>query len=270
MEVGASQEPLGTPEAKFAARRLSLLLFLACLAPACLALLGFAVVGGSPPALLSIGVAAGCIAVALLLISGMIRAAEAARRGRAEAALTESEKRLRLAQDAAGVGVWEIDLANGGTHQSPQSARLFDLDPRADGIYGSADFADRVGNDQLEALLAAIAAAGEARGPLDTTLRLVRRDGAVRWIRLHGDYDRAEDRPRLLGLAIDVTREHETQAQIRDAHDKLLRVARLSAMGAMASTIAHELNQPLSAIASYMEGRRAAISRGGARGRPTR
>jgi len=45
----------------------------------------------------------------------------------------------------------------------------------------------------------------------------------------------------------------EADAQLREVHEKLLRLARLNAMGAMASTLAHELNQPLAAITNYLE-----------------
>jgi two-component system, LuxR family, sensor kinase FixL len=45
----------------------------------------------------------------------------------------------------------------------------------------------------------------------------------------------------------------ESQAQLRELHDELLHVSRLSAMGQMAAMVAHELNQPLTAISNYME-----------------
>ncbi len=171
---------------------------------------------------------------------------------RAEAALSESEKRLRLAQEAAGVGVWEIDLVRGGSRHSHESARMFAL-PWREGEYRMADFTERLGEAQVAELRAAIRDAGSTRGPLELTLQLALPDGGTRWVHLHGSYDPHDGRPRLLGLAVDITHDVEAQAQLREAHDKLLRVARLSAMGAMASTLAHELNQPLSAITNYVE-----------------
>lgn len=48
----------------------------------------------------------------------------------------------------------------------------------------------------------------------------------------------------------------ESQARLQELHSELLHVSRLSAMGEMASALAHELNQPLAAISNYMKGSR--------------
>ncbi|HWU96461.1 MAG TPA: PAS domain S-box protein [Sphingomonas sp.] len=174
------------------------------------------------------------------------------RRIDAQRALEESEQLLRLAQEAAGVGVWQINLIRGGSRHSPESARLFGLDWH-EGEYRLADVADRLGGDQVIELRKAIVHARRTKGPLDMTLRLTMADGAIRWVTLQGRYDPHNGQPRLLGLIIDITRDIEGEAQLREAHEKLLRLARLNAMGAMASTLAHELNQPLAAITNYLE-----------------
>ena len=50
----------------------------------------------------------------------------------------------------------------------------------------------------------------------------------------------------------DVTELHDAHARIQAQHMELIHVSRVSAMGTMASTVAHELNQPLTAITSYL------------------
>lgn len=50
----------------------------------------------------------------------------------------------------------------------------------------------------------------------------------------------------------DVSDRIRSEAELRRANEDLMRVSRLSAMGAMASTLAHELNQPLATIANYL------------------
>ena len=48
----------------------------------------------------------------------------------------------------------------------------------------------------------------------------------------------------------------DSQARLQELHGELLHVSRLSAMGEMASALAHELNQPLAAVSNYMKGSR--------------
>ena len=56
------------------------------------------------------------------------------------------------------------------------------------------------------------------------------------------------------GFIRDLTERQESEAQLQEAQGELARLARLSELGEMASTLAHELNQPLSAIANYVQG----------------
>jgi two-component system sensor kinase FixL len=56
------------------------------------------------------------------------------------------------------------------------------------------------------------------------------------------------------GFIHDITQRRETDLRLRDLQTELAHVGRLSEMGMLASSLAHELNQPLTAIASYCEG----------------
>lgn len=58
------------------------------------------------------------------------------------------------------------------------------------------------------------------------------------------------------GFVRDLTEHQQTQARLQELQSELVHVSRLSAMGEMASALAHELNQPLSAISNYMKGSR--------------
>jgi two-component system sensor kinase FixL len=58
------------------------------------------------------------------------------------------------------------------------------------------------------------------------------------------------------GFIRDLTERQQTEARLQDLQAELVHVSRLTAMGEMASALAHELNQPLSAIANYMKGSR--------------
>src|SRR5262245_27181420 len=54
------------------------------------------------------------------------------------------------------------------------------------------------------------------------------------------------------GFIRDLTERQETEARLQELQTELVHISRLTAMGEMASTLAHELNQPLSAIANYL------------------
>ena len=58
------------------------------------------------------------------------------------------------------------------------------------------------------------------------------------------------------GFIRDLTERQKTEARLQELQSELVHISRLTAMGEMASTLAHELNQPLSAIANYLKGSR--------------
>jgi two-component system, LuxR family, sensor kinase FixL len=58
------------------------------------------------------------------------------------------------------------------------------------------------------------------------------------------------------GFIRDLTERQQTEARLQELQSELVHISRLTALGEMASTLAHELNQPLSAIANYMKGSR--------------
>lgn len=55
------------------------------------------------------------------------------------------------------------------------------------------------------------------------------------------------------GFIRDLTQRRNTELRLQELQSELIHVSRLSAMGTMASTLAHELNQPLTAITNYLE-----------------
>jgi two-component system sensor kinase FixL len=64
----------------------------------------------------------------------------------------------------------------------------------------------------------------------------------------------AGNRQYFTGFIRDLTERQESAARLDEAQMELARLARLNELGEMASTLAHELNQPLSAIANYVQG----------------
>ena len=87
-----------------------------------------------------------------------------------------------------------------------------------------------------------------------TTAR--RRDGTVFPIDLHIGEAKAGDKKIFTGFIRDLTARRATQRRLHDIQSELAHVARLTAMGSLATALAHELNQPLTAIANYVEAAR--------------
>lgn len=87
-----------------------------------------------------------------------------------------------------------------------------------------------------------------------TTAR--RRDGSTFPIELSVGEARAGDERIFTGFIRDLTERQLTQRRLQDLQLELGHVSRVSAMGTLAAALAHELNQPLTAISSYMEAAR--------------
>ena len=110
---------------------------------------------------------------------------------------------------------------------------------------------DRVRHDQyLENYLAT----GERRiigiGRITTARR---RNGVAFPIDLHIGEARAGAEKVFTGFIRDLTERQVTQRRLHDLQAELAHVARVTAMGTLATALAHELNQPLTAIANYVE-----------------
>ena len=81
-----------------------------------------------------------------------------------------------------------------------------------------------------------------------------RKDGSTFPMKLAVGEMRSGGRRFFTGFIRDLTEREESAARLQEVQTELARLARLNEMGEMASTLAHELNQPLSAIANYVHG----------------
>jgi len=81
-----------------------------------------------------------------------------------------------------------------------------------------------------------------------------RKDGSTFPMKLAVGEIRSGDRRFFTGFVRDLTEREESAARLQEVQGELARLARLNELGEMASTLAHELNQPLSAIANYAQG----------------
>jgi two-component system sensor kinase FixL len=88
-----------------------------------------------------------------------------------------------------------------------------------------------------------------------------RRDGSTFPMELHIGETVSHGRRAFTGFVRDLTERQETQARLHELQAELAHMSRFTAMGEMASTLAHELNQPLTAVATYLNGCRRLFER---------
>ncbi|HXH15817.1 MAG TPA: PAS domain S-box protein [Sphingomonas sp.] len=90
-----------------------------------------------------------------------------------------------------------------------------------------------------------------------------RKDGSVFPMELAVGEARTEGHRIFTGFIRDLTAQQVTERRLTELQAELIHVSRVSAMGTMASTLAHELNQPLAAASLYLEAGRDLIDSGG-------
>lgn len=90
-----------------------------------------------------------------------------------------------------------------------------------------------------------------------------RKDGTVFPIDLAVAEMQARGERGFIGVIRDISERHQGERRIRELHAQLIHVSRLSAMGELASSLAHELNQPLTAVVNYTEACRQMIDAAG-------
>ena len=91
-----------------------------------------------------------------------------------------------------------------------------------------------------------------------------RKDGSTFPMELSVGEMRSGDRRFFTGFIRDLTERQETQQRLQDVQAELIFMSRFTALGEMASTLAHELNQPLTAGASFLNGARRLLAAGSA------
>ena len=170
----------------------------------------------------------------------------------AEEALKRSEFYLREAQKLTHTGSWAWRVSDrNAVHLSEEWYRIFGIDP-ADGAPNWEKRLDRVHPDDRLAWKNTIERAIVEKTDYDVTFRIVLPDGTVKWIRTvgHPVLTATGDLVQFLGSSTDITdrkrAEHERE-RLRLLEADLAHVNRVSTLGEMAASLAHEIKQPIAA-----------------------
>ena len=175
-----------------------------------------------------------------------------AARVQVEYALRDSEERFRQLAEHIREVFWVYGITE---------ERLLYVSPAYEDIWGQPaqgllerplGWIDAVHPDDWARAHAAHLAKLES-GRFDEEYRIIRSDGAVRWIRDRGFpiHDAAGYVYRIAGLAEDITARKLAEDQLRRQQVELAQTSQLSLAVEMASNLAHNINQPLAAIVAY-------------------
>lgn len=160
----------------------------------------------------------------------------------------------------ARIGVWECDLATDTLIWTDGVYDLFEL-PRRSAIPRAKIVAmyEETSRAEMERERARAIRDGTSFA-LDILIRTAR--GNMRWLRLTADIEQDDEgrSVRIFGTKQDITQEKLAQEQLQSLQAELIHLSRRSAMSAMAATLAHELNQPLTAIGNYVAGVRRGLA----------
>lgn len=188
-------------------------------------------------------------------------------RRRAEARLLKSESLLRAAQAIANIGNYEVQVPGGPMLWSDQMYRMLGREPGTRPLAPDEFVTQLVHPDDRERVGRDLSRTLAETGKIESEFRIVRPDGstldvhAIAQVTPGGDGESVV----LSGTLHDITDRKRSEEEMRQAQEKLTHVARLSTMGEMATGLAHEINQPLTAIATYAQaGLRMMAAPGGA------
>ena len=190
----------------------------------------------SPPYLLMLG------AMTLELTRDTLRASRLSRE------LRTSEARLELAASAAGLGLWTWEARHQRLWATAPAQAMFGLEPRDQLEIGSlratvdVDDLTRVG----DAWRAAAASSAEA----EVQFRVRLPDDSLRWLAVRGRSD-GDERGQVVavqGVVRDVTEQVQAREENEQLRRELAHAGRVSVLGTLSSSLAHELGQPLAAI----------------------
>ncbi len=125
-----------------------------------------------------------------------------------EANLRDSEDRLLLAQESAGLAILDWVIPTGHFVHSDNFLDLFDLAPRGtDEPLAPATLLERIHPDDLGALIGEFSGGHQVGQAFDKEFRIVRRDATIRWIASRGRFfsNAAGVPERMLSLSFDIT-----------------------------------------------------------------
>ena len=183
------------------------------------------------------------IAMSYELSYDVLRSAQLANR------LRISEQRMNLAIDAAELALWEWDIVHDEIWSTEKGRELFGITKMERISFGH--LLDLLYAEDREPVRLAVDKS-LAGGDYEGEYRIVLPNGDIRWFATRGqiEYNKHRHPLRMYGVSIDITRRKQAELDVQKQRSELAHLSRLTMLGELSSSLAHELNQPLAAILS--------------------
>ena len=172
------------------------------------------------------------------------------RKQHAERLLKASEERMTFAAASANIGLWQFDLKTNELWATEHCRSLFGLSHELpltrDTVLSTIHPEDR------KLAISALRDASNAGQAVGSEVRVVLLDGQTRWIRVraHPEVDERGSLNLLSGVFIDISEQKVAEAEAALQRQEVTHLVRVSTLGELSGAIAHEINQPLTAILS--------------------
>jgi signal transduction histidine kinase len=175
------------------------------------------------------------------------------RRRAAEVSLKESEERMTFTAASANIGLWQFDRQTNELWTTEHCGALFGL--QGDVPLTSETFLAAVHPEDRENAITSFREALDADESAVQDIRVVLPDDQVRWIRVRAHLNPYDHGPsnQVSGIFVDVTEQKAAEAQADLQRQEVAHLMRVSVAGELSGAIAHEINQPLTAIQSNAE-----------------
>jgi len=179
-----------------------------------------------------------------------------------EEALREREARISLAAESADLAFWVLYPGQNTVWMSEKGRAMFGFTPGEPLTRES--FISRIHPDERAAVEAAFAQARASEQTFEIDHRIVLPDGKTRWVITRGRslWDEHGNVLEKICVTIELSAQKQSDLQLQIQREELAHLSRVALMGEMTASVAHELNQPLTAIANNAAAARRFFDRG--------